>query len=98
MMCKNCKHAFCWYCLESLDDDFLLIHYDKGPCRNKLGHSRASVIWHRTQCLSIALSLDLFVSLSLSLSLSLVTGSLSHSRSLSLSRWWGYLLASVCSY
>lgn len=30
-------------------DDFLLIHYDKGPCRNKLGHSRASVIWHRTQ-------------------------------------------------
>ena len=19
MMCKNCKHAFCWYCLESLD-------------------------------------------------------------------------------
>ncbi|XP_069742324.1 probable E3 ubiquitin-protein ligase RNF144A-A isoform X3 [Narcine bancroftii] len=49
MMCKNCKHAFCWYCLESLDDDFLLIHYDKGPCRNKLGHTRASVIWHRTQ-------------------------------------------------
>ncbi|MGH0132871.1 UNVERIFIED_CONTAM: hypothetical protein FKN15_016709 [Acipenser sinensis] len=19
MMCKNCKHAFCWYCLGSLD-------------------------------------------------------------------------------
>ncbi|KAK2533926.1 hypothetical protein Q9233_004463 [Columba guinea] len=54
MMCKNCKHAFCWYCLESLDDDFLLIHYDKGPCRNKLGHSRASVIWHRTQDLTVA--------------------------------------------
>uniref|UniRef100_A0A8I5R9Z0 E3 ubiquitin-protein ligase RNF144A n=2 Tax=Cercopithecidae TaxID=9527 RepID=A0A8I5R9Z0_PAPAN len=53
MMCKNCKHAFCWYCLESLDDDFLLIHYDKGPCRNKLGHSRASVIWHRTQGLPV---------------------------------------------
>lgn len=33
----------------SWQDDFLLIHYDKGPCRNKLGHSRASVIWHRTQ-------------------------------------------------
>ena len=30
-------------------DDFLLRHYDKGPCKNKLGHSRASVIWHRTQ-------------------------------------------------
>ncbi|XP_059837923.1 probable E3 ubiquitin-protein ligase RNF144A-A isoform X1 [Hypanus sabinus] len=53
MMCKNCKHAFCWYCLESLDDDFLLIHYDKGPCRNKLGHTRASVIWHRTQVVGI---------------------------------------------
>lgn len=53
MMCKNCKHAFCWYCLESLDDDFLLIHYDKGPCQNKLGHSRASVIWHRTQVVGI---------------------------------------------
>ncbi|XP_078146052.1 putative E3 ubiquitin-protein ligase RNF144A-B [Centroberyx gerrardi] len=53
MMCKNCKHAFCWFCLESLDDDFLLIHYDKGPCRNKLGHSRASVIWHRTQVVGI---------------------------------------------
>ncbi|XP_023054662.1 E3 ubiquitin-protein ligase RNF144A isoform X1 [Piliocolobus tephrosceles] len=57
MMCKNCKHAFCWYCLESLDDDFLLIHYDKGPCRNKLGHSRASVIWHRTQGSTLSPSL-----------------------------------------
>lgn len=35
--------------LPAPQDDFLLIHYDKGPCRNKLGHSRASVIWHRTQ-------------------------------------------------
>lgn len=49
MVCSNCKHSFCWYCLDSLDDDLLLIHYDKGPCRNKLGHSRASVIWYRTQ-------------------------------------------------
>ena len=32
-----------------LQDDFLLRHYDKGPCKNKLGHTRASVIWHRTQ-------------------------------------------------
>ncbi|XP_026854802.2 probable E3 ubiquitin-protein ligase RNF144A-B isoform X2 [Electrophorus electricus] len=53
MMCTNCKHAFCWYCLESLDDDFLLTHYDKGPCRKKLGHSRVSVIWHRTQVVGI---------------------------------------------
>jgi E3 ubiquitin-protein ligase RNF144 len=34
-------------------DDFLLRHYDKGPCKNKLGHSRASVIWHRTQVIAI---------------------------------------------
>lgn len=36
-----------------LQDDFLLRHYDKGPCKNKLGHSRASVIWHRTQVIGI---------------------------------------------
>ncbi|VDI16661.1 putative E3 ubiquitin-protein ligase RNF144A-A [Mytilus galloprovincialis] len=53
MMCKRCKHVFCWYCLTSLDDDFLLRHYDKGPCKNKLGHTRASVIWHRTQVVGI---------------------------------------------
>ncbi|XP_073938912.1 E3 ubiquitin-protein ligase RNF144B isoform X1 [Castor canadensis] len=49
MMCKNCKHTFCWYCLQNLDNDIFLRHYDKGPCRNKLGHSRASVMWNRTQ-------------------------------------------------
>ena len=38
-------------------DDFLLRHYDKGPCKDKLGHSRASVIWHRTQ-VSYYLSTD----------------------------------------
>ena len=27
----------------------MLRHYDKGPCRNKLGHSRASLFFHRTQ-------------------------------------------------
>lgn len=32
-----------------LQEDILLRHYDKGSCKNKLGHSRASVIWHRTQ-------------------------------------------------
>ncbi|KAG8197911.1 hypothetical protein JTE90_020290 [Oedothorax gibbosus] len=53
MMCYRCRHVFCWHCLASLDDDFLLRHYDKGPCRNKLGHSRASIIWHRTQVVGI---------------------------------------------
>ncbi|XP_076332547.1 putative E3 ubiquitin-protein ligase RNF144A-A [Tachypleus tridentatus] len=53
MMCKRCKHVFCWYCLTSLDDDFLLRHYNKGPCKNKLGHTRASVVWHRTQVVCI---------------------------------------------
>ncbi|ELU14626.1 hypothetical protein CAPTEDRAFT_180577 [Capitella teleta] len=53
MMCKRCKHVFCWYCLASLDNDFLLRHYDNGPCKNRLGHSRASVMWHRTQVVGI---------------------------------------------
>uniref|UniRef100_A0A8C6JE50 E3 ubiquitin-protein ligase RNF144B n=1 Tax=Melopsittacus undulatus TaxID=13146 RepID=A0A8C6JE50_MELUD len=55
MMCKNCKHTFCWYCLHNLDNDIFLRHYDRGPCRNKLGHSRASVMWNRTQVRIIAL-------------------------------------------
>ena len=36
-----------------LQDDLLLRHFDRGPCKNKLGHSRASVIWHRTQVVGI---------------------------------------------
>lgn len=47
MKCRYCKHIFCWHCLSLLDDDVLLRHFDKGPCKNKLGHSRASLIWHR---------------------------------------------------
>ena len=35
--------------LLSTQDDFLLRHYDSGDCQGKLGHSRASVIWHRAQ-------------------------------------------------
>jgi E3 ubiquitin-protein ligase RNF144 len=53
MMCRKCRHVFCWFCLQSLEDDFLLRHYDRGPCKNKLGHSRASVVWHRTQVVGI---------------------------------------------
>ncbi|XP_055311502.1 uncharacterized protein DDB_G0292642 [Sitodiplosis mosellana] len=61
MMCKRCKHVFCWYCLASLDDDFLLRHYDKGPCKNKLGHSRASVVWHRAQVIGIFASFGILL-------------------------------------
>nr|CAI5870181.1 unnamed protein product [Callosobruchus analis] len=61
MMCKRCKHVFCWYCLASLDDDFLLRHYDRGPCKNKLGHSRASVLWHRTQVVGIFASFGILL-------------------------------------
>jgi E3 ubiquitin-protein ligase RNF144 len=61
MMCKNCRHVFCWYCLASLDDDFLLRHYDKGPCKNKLGHSRASVVWHRAQVIGIFAGFGLLI-------------------------------------
>jgi len=53
MMCRRCKHLFCWYCMASLDGDFLLRHYDSGACRGKLGHSRVSVVLHRLQVLAI---------------------------------------------
>ncbi|MBN3306105.1 R144B ligase, partial [Amia calva] len=61
MMCKSCKHTFCWYCLQNLDGDIFLRHYDKGPCRNKLGHSRASVMWNRTQVVGILVGMSLIV-------------------------------------
>nr|XP_061805022.1 E3 ubiquitin-protein ligase RNF144B isoform X2 [Nerophis lumbriciformis] len=49
MVCKCCKHIFCWHCLQSLKGDIFLRHYDKGSCRNKLGHSRAMLMWGRTK-------------------------------------------------
>ena len=47
--------------LMSLKDDFLLRHYDKGQCKDKLGHSRASVIWHRTQVVGIFAGFGLLI-------------------------------------
>ncbi|XP_026041131.1 E3 ubiquitin-protein ligase RNF144B [Astatotilapia calliptera] len=61
MLCKSCKHTFCWYCLQNLDGDIFLRHYDKGPCRNKLGHSRASVMWNRTQVVGILVGVSIIV-------------------------------------
>ncbi|KAL0984924.1 hypothetical protein UPYG_G00150540 [Umbra pygmaea] len=61
MLCKSCKHTFCWYCLQNLDGDIFLRHYDKGPCRNKLGHSRASVMWNRTQVVGILVGVSVIV-------------------------------------
>ncbi|XP_017268585.1 E3 ubiquitin-protein ligase RNF144B isoform X1 [Kryptolebias marmoratus] len=61
MLCKSCKHTFCWYCLENLDGDIFLRHYDKGPCKNKLGHSRASVMWNRTQVVGILVGVSIIV-------------------------------------
>ncbi|KAF3691551.1 E3 ubiquitin-protein ligase RNF144B [Channa argus] len=61
MLCKSCKHTFCWYCLQNLDGDIFLRHYDKGPCRNKLGHSRASVMWNRTQVVGILAGVSIIV-------------------------------------
>ncbi|XP_076869194.1 E3 ubiquitin-protein ligase RNF144B [Brachyhypopomus gauderio] len=61
MLCKSCKHTFCWYCLQNLDGDIFLRHYDKGPCRNRLGHSRASVMWNRTQVAGILLGVSIIV-------------------------------------
>lgn len=59
MLCKNCKHTFCWYCLQNLDGDIFLRHYDKGPCRDKLGHSRASVMWNRMQVVGVLLGVSI---------------------------------------
>lgn len=61
MLCKSCKHTFCWYCLQNLDGDIFLRHYDKGPCRNKLGHSRASVMWNRAQVVGILVGVSIIV-------------------------------------
>ncbi|XP_037533067.1 E3 ubiquitin-protein ligase RNF144B [Nematolebias whitei] len=61
MLCKSCKHTFCWYCLQNLDGDIFLRHYDKGPCKNKLGHSRASVMWNRTQVVGILVGVSIIV-------------------------------------
>lgn len=59
MLCKSCKHTFCWHCLQNLDGDIFLRHYDKGPCRNKLGHSRASLMWNRTQVVGTLVGVSL---------------------------------------
>jgi len=61
MMCRSCKHVFCWFCSTSLDGDFMLRHYDSGACRGKLGHSRSSVFWHRAQVVGFFTALGLLV-------------------------------------
>lgn len=54
IMCKFCRHTFCFYCLESLENDFMLKHYTKnGPCKGKLGHSRISLFFHRISVVGI---------------------------------------------
>ncbi|CAF3552882.1 unnamed protein product [Rotaria sp. Silwood1] len=61
IMCVNCKHIFCWYCLKSLDNDFFLLHFESGPCRNRLGHSRASLFLHRLTIVGIFIGLILLL-------------------------------------
>ncbi|KAI2806160.1 hypothetical protein BLOT_005171 [Blomia tropicalis] len=59
--CRNCSHVFCWHCLKSLDNDFLLFHYDSGPCKNRLGHSRISIFFNRAQTISICLGISILM-------------------------------------
>nr|XP_027194268.1 probable E3 ubiquitin-protein ligase RNF144A-A [Dermatophagoides pteronyssinus] len=59
--CRNCCHVFCWHCQQSLDNDFLLFHYDSGPCKNKLGHSRLSIFLNRTQTISICIGISILM-------------------------------------
>ncbi|CAF4559256.1 unnamed protein product [Rotaria socialis] len=61
MTCINCKHMFCWYCLKSLDNDFFLLHYERGPCRNRLGHSRVSLLLHRLLVIGLFIILTMLV-------------------------------------
>lgn len=72
VLCRLCRHAFCWYCLHSLDGDFLLRHYDRGACRGLLGHSRLSLLWHRVLivCLVLVLMLSFVLLLPLLLAVS----------------------------
>jgi len=71
MMCRRCKHLFCWHCMASLDGDFLLRHYDSGECRGRLGHSRVSVLLHRCQVVGIFAVFGLLILLASPLILSL---------------------------
>jgi hypothetical protein len=36
-----------------LQGDFLLRHYTQGPCKDKLGHTRAAVVWYRAQVVAL---------------------------------------------
>ena|SRR6218665_1609770 len=56
--CLNCSHVFCWHCLASLDSDFLLLHYDSGPCKDLLGHSRASILFNRIQAIAVCVGVS----------------------------------------
>lgn len=53
--------SFVFRLFTHIQDDFLLRHYDKGPCKNKLGHSRASVVWHRAQVIGIFASFGILL-------------------------------------
>ena len=39
--------------MKFFQEDFLLRHYDSGECKGRLGHTRASVLWHRAQVIGI---------------------------------------------
>ena len=41
------------YINDLFQEDFLLRHYDSGECKGRLGHTRASVLWHRAQVIGI---------------------------------------------
>ncbi|CAF0723053.1 unnamed protein product [Didymodactylos carnosus] len=61
MLCRRCKHIFCWYCLKSLDNDFFLLHYERGSCRNRLGHTRISLFLHRITIVGIFAGLSVLL-------------------------------------
>lgn len=59
--CRNCQHVFCWWCMASLNNDFLLMHFSSGPCKGKLGHSRLSIFFNRVQTVSICIGISILM-------------------------------------
>ena len=69
MMCKRCKHVFCWYCLANLDVSLFL---DSKSCQKLILYSKSG--WNINildECIFFVLNLDVSLIFTLSLAESL---------------------------
>ncbi|XP_006751332.2 E3 ubiquitin-protein ligase RNF144B-like, partial [Leptonychotes weddellii] len=48
MMCKNCKHTFCWYCLQNLDDPLCTpgVHLSLFEKHGPMAELTEEGLWH----------------------------------------------------